>query len=245
MIKGLIFDVNGTVSDILTNEGYDDLYRVMANLLAYQGIALTAGEVRRLYFEINRNQRRSSGEEFPEFDVVALFREIIERYGTDDTFAMPKEKLRFLPQFLAEVYRAASRFKLQLYPDVREVLSSLRGRYRMAALSDGQSVWALPELREVGLLEYFECFLISSDLGYRKPDPRMFEKILERMELAASEVLFIGNDMYRDVFGARRLGIKTVFFRSNQGEQRNMGAEPDYIIDHFAQLPEAVRFLEQ
>ena len=142
---------------------------------------------------------------------------------------MPKEKLQALPGFLAEAYRAASRFKLQLYPDVLKVLSALRGHYRMAALSDGQSVWAIPELRSVGLLEYFDPVLISSDLGYRKPDPRMFEKTLDKMNLAPSEVLFIGNDMYRDVFGAHHLGIKTVFFKSNQGEQRNMGAEPDYL----------------
>ena len=58
MIKGLIFDINGTVTDILTNEGYDDIYRVMANLLDYQGITLSADEVRRLYFEINKRQRR-------------------------------------------------------------------------------------------------------------------------------------------------------------------------------------------
>ena len=57
-------------------------------------------------------------------------------------------------------------------------------------------------------------------------------------------MIFVGNDMYRDVFGANRLGIKTVFFKSNQGEQRKSGAEPDYIIYDFRQLPEAVRFLE-
>lgn len=243
MIKGLIFDINGTVTDILTNEGYDDIYRVMANLLDYQGITLSADEIRRLYFEINKRQRRCSGEEFPEFNAVGVFREIIELYGTDYTFSMPKEKLQALPGFLAEAYRAASRFKLQLYPDVLKVLSALRGHYRMAALSDGQSVWAIPELRSVGLLEYFDPVLISSDLGYRKPDPRMFEKTLDKMNLAPSEVLFIGNDMYRDVFGAHHLGIKTVFFKSNQGEQRNMGAEPDYIICNFSRLPEAIRFL--
>ncbi len=93
MIKGLIFDINGTVTDILTNEGYDDIYRVMANLLDYQGITLSADEVRRLYFEINKRQRRCSGEEFPEFDAAGVFREIIELYGTDYTFSMPKEKL--------------------------------------------------------------------------------------------------------------------------------------------------------
>ena len=150
-----------------------------------------------------------------------------------------------LPLLLAETFRAASRFKLELYPGVREVLDELRPRYRMAALSDGQSVWALPELRSVGLEKYFDPVIVSGDLGFRKPDPRMFELLLSQMELSPDEILFVGNDMYRDIFGAGQLGIRTVFFRSNQGDQRPAGREPDYIIYRFSELPEAVRFLSK
>jgi len=244
MIKGLFFDLNGTVIDIMTNEYTDDLYRVMSNLLGYQGVFLAPDEVKRLFFENNKRQRKSSPEKYPEFDAVEIFREILEDCGTDYTRTLPETKLEVLPGFLAETFRAASRFRLQLYPDVLPVLNALREKYRLSALSDGQALWALPELRAVGLDGYFDPVIISSDLGCRKPDVRMFEMMLKKTGFHASEVLFIGNDMYRDVFGASQLGIKTVFFRSNQGEQRSMGAEPDYIIYRFSELPEAVRFLE-
>lgn len=243
MIKGLVFDINGTVTDILTDESNGEIYRVISNLLDYQGIELAPDDLRSLYFEINKRQRRTSPEKYPEFDVVELFREIVCLYGSDYTCSMPKHKLELLPEFLAEAFRAASRFRLQLYPGVLEVLESLCRDYRLAALSDGQSVWAIPELRSVGLLDYFDPVIVSSDLGYRKPDRRMFELVLAQLEMTQEEVLFVGNDMYRDVFGAARLGIKTVFFRSNQGEQRKSGAEPDYIIYDFKELPEAIRFL--
>lgn len=246
MIRGLVFDINGTTTDILTDEGYDDMYRVLGNFLDYQGIALRPEEIRRLYFEGNqrqRQERRQSGEAFPEFDVVALFREIVERFGSDYTRSLPEEKRRVLPGILAEVFRAASRFRLEPYPDVHRVLDELRQEYRLAALSDGQGVWGIPELRSVGLANYFDPVIISSDLGFRKPDRRMFELALEKLQLAADEVIFIGNDMRRDVLGAKQADIKTVFFKSNQGEQRPQGAEPDYIIHRFAELPSAVRFL--
>ncbi len=243
VIRGLIFDINGTVIDILTNEGEENIYRVLSNFLDYQGIALSPDELRRLYFEINKRQRRESAEEYPEFDVKALFAEIVDRHATAFTHALPKPKRKVLPEVLAELFRAASRFRLEPYPDVRRVLDELREDYRLAALSDGQSLWALPELRSAGLAGYFDPVLISSDLGYRKPDKRMFELMLVKMDLAPSEVLFVGNDMYRDVFGANRLDIRTVFFKSNQGDHRKSGAEPDYIIYNFSELPEAVRFL--
>lgn len=244
MIKGLLFDINGTVTDILTNESYDDIYRVLGNFLDYQGISLSPDELRRLYFDLNKQQRKGSAEEFPEFDVEKIFKEIVRRYGTGFTHSLPKERRKALPAMLADVFRAASRFKLQLYPDVLEVLEKLRESYRLAAVSDGQSLWALPELRSVGLDGFFDPVIISSDFGYRKPDVRLFEAALMGMNLAPSEVLFVGNDMYRDVYGASRLGIRSVFFKSNQGDHRKSGAEPDYIIYNFSELPEAIRFLE-
>ena len=72
----------------------------------------------------------------------------------------------------------------------------------------------------------------------------MFEWALEKMELPASEVLFVGNDMYRDVYGAKESGMPCVFFKSNQGDHRNHGAEADYIIYDFRELPRAIEFLD-
>lgn len=245
MIKGLIFDVNGTMADILTDESSEEVYRVLSNFLDYQGISLSPGDVKRLYFDANKRQRRTSPEKFPEFDVVAIFRELLENHATAYTADLPEEKLNVLPLILAEIFRAASRFKLQLYPGVREVLDDLRGRYQLAVLSDGQTAWAVPELRSAGLLDFFNPVIVSGDLKFCKPDRRMFELALSEMRLSAPEVLFVGNDMYRDVFGAHEAGLKTIFFKSNQGEQKYRGAEPDYIIYDFRQLPEAIRFLSR
>ena len=244
MIRGLIFDINGTTTDILTNEGHDEIFRTLANFLDYQGIAISPDELRELYFAINKRQRKESGEEFPEFDAVAIFKEIIDQRASSYTERLPSDKLRFLPDICAEVFRAASRFKLELYPGVLPTLAALKPKYQLAALSDGQSVWGLPELHSVGLDGYFDPLFISSDFGYRKPDPRLFAQIVKRMGLKATEVIFIGNDMYRDVFGAKTAGLKTVFFKSNQGDQRSRGAEADYIIYHFPELLEAVHFFE-
>ena len=47
----------------------------------------------------------------------------------------------------------------------------------------------------------------------------MFESVLAAMKMGPAEVLFVGNDMYRDIYGAKELGMKTVFFKSNQGTQ--------------------------
>ncbi|MBN2810024.1 MAG: hypothetical protein JXR80_11080 [Deltaproteobacteria bacterium] len=53
--------------------------------------------------------------------------------------------------------------------------------------------------------------------------------------------LFVGNDMYRDIYGTRKLGIKTVFFKSNQGLQEKDDVESDFLIDDFLELLHAIK----
>lgn len=244
MIKALIFDINGTIVDILTDESMEEIYRVMSGIMAYQGIDLDPENFRDIFWELNKRQRRDSKEEYPEFNVTAIFSDIIREHGSAYTFAMPDEIQRALPAFLAQSFRSLSLLKLEAYPGAINILESLSKKYRMAAVSDGQAVWAWPELHRTGIARFFEKVVISSDLGFRKPDPRMFKTALDAMNLTPDEVLFIGNDMFRDVLGPKQMGIRTVFFKSNQGDQKARGAEPDYIIYSFNQLPEAIRFLE-
>lgn len=244
IVKGIIFDTNGTLSDIRTNEWDDDVYRVISNLLSYQGILLDAGVVKYFYAQAIKEQRAACVDRYPEFDAIAIFHGIVAQHATDFTRALPPEKLAQLPRLLAETHRAASRSRLQLYPGVEETIRRLHATYRLAIVSDGQTAYARPELHAVGLAGYFDPIVISGDLGYRKPDPRIFTAALTAMKLSPSEVLFVGNDMYRDIHGAQRLKMKTVFFKSNQGTQEKEGVEPDYIIYSFPELLNAVRFFE-
>lgn len=241
--KGIIFDINGTLTDIHTDEGYEEIYRAISHFLTYRGIYLHRWEVRDAYFQLMDEQRDACGEKYPEFDAVGIWREFLRRYSPK-----PKRKLPAsdpMPRFLAEMYRGISRFRLTLYPEVKAVLDELRPHFKMAAVSDGQSAWAMPELKAVGLDGYFNPVIVSGDFGYRKPDRRLFHAALSEMGFSPEQVIFVGNDMYRDVFGAGRLGMKTVFFSSNQGQKEMAGVAPDYIIYRFAELWQALDFLKE
>jgi putative hydrolase of the HAD superfamily len=175
---------------------------------------------------------------------VAIFGDIVTQHSSGFTRALPADKLAQLPVMLAQAHRAASRFRLAPYPGVEETLRQLHAKYRLAVVSDGQSAWAVPELHAVGLAGYFDPIVISGDFGYRKPDERLFSAALSAMNVAPSEALFVGNDTLRDVFGGHRLGMKTVFFESNQCSRDKDGVEPDYVIRAFPELLNAIRFFE-
>lgn len=237
--KALLFDINGTVTHILTSETDEDLYRVTANFLNFHGVMVSPGELKALYFDLNRRQRHESSEEFPEFDVEKIFQSVIDEYK--EVHTLPAD----LARQTAVVFRAASCFRLEPYTGVTEVLTMMKKQYRLAAVSDGQSLWARPELRAAGLEKFFEFVIVSGDHGFRKPDKRMFDLALERLQISPSEAVYVGNDMYRDISGAGNAGMKTVFFKSDQGDHDFAGHDPDYIIYNFNELPRAVEFLEK
>ena len=241
-IRALLFDVNGTLIDIETDEGLEEIYRAIAHFLMYQGIFLHRGEVRDLYFQIMQQQRVQSAETFAETDVVEVWREFLRIKASDSTRSLPPAKREQLPLFLAELHRAIARKRLRPYPEVPETLNQLRLRYHLAVVSDAQSAYALPELRAVGLLHYFNPIIVSGDYGFRKPDPRLFQKALDALKVRPEQALFFGNDIYHDIFGAQQVGMKAIFISSNQGNRSSQTITPDYTICSFAQVPQAVKY---
>jgi putative hydrolase of the HAD superfamily len=237
-IRAVVFDANGTLVRILTEDGMDQIFRAAAHFLTYQGIDLHRHQVRDLYFRIMKEQQTDSPQEHPEFDAVGVWRSIIEGHRTDFTRSLPAQKLEQMPLFLAEMSRGIARRRLGLYPHVREVLDVLRERYPLALVTDAQSAYSRGELHHVGLLDYFDPIIVSGDHGYRKPDRRLFQFALDGMEVAAENTLYVGNDMHRDIFGARRVGMKTVLFDSDQGTKVHLDCVPDYTITDFRELLE-------
>ena len=63
------------------------------------------------------------------------------------------------------------------------------------------------------------------------------------MKLGPSEVIYVGNDMYRDIYGANRLGIKTIFLDSNQGAKSYENVAPDYFAHRFEDVLKGVKAL--
>ena len=236
-IKAVLFDVNGTLVDIRTEEN-DAVFRAVANVLSYSGVALRRAEVRAAYADLMAEQRSASGEQHPEFDVVAIWAQVLEQHATERTRGLPPAKRAWLPLHLAETQRAVSRRRLRRSPYVRTVLDALAARFPLAVVTDGQSAWARAELHAVGLDRYFDPVVVSGDHGYRKPDRRLFERALAHLGVAPEHAVYVGNDMHRDVYGAREAGMTTIMFTSGQGTQTYRDTRPDHVVhDHRALLP--------
>ena len=85
----------------------------------------------------------------------------------------------------------------------------------------------LRDLEEQELLPRLDAVVFSSEVGVRKPRREIFERALEKLDVAPERALFVGDRLDADVRGARELGMRTVqamWFRAEEDER----VEPDF-----------------
>lgn len=95
-------------------------------------------------------------------------------------------------------------------------------------------------LEEVNLLEFFSTRVYSSAVRYMKPHRRIFELALREFDLPADRILFVGDRVDKDVFGALRVGMDTALFARDDRKPRR-GAQPHHVINCLTQIPALVR----
>ena len=109
-------------------------------------------------------------------------------------------------------YRRAREATLLVYPNVNKTLIELiKMGIKLAVVSDAPSREAWMRIYYLNLHHVFDLVLTFDDVGERKPSPKGFEMALEKLGIKTDEALMIGDWPERDVVGASKLGIKTIY----------------------------------
>lgn len=133
------------------------------------------------------------------------------------------EQLRFMgiEQFnedLITEFNQAFMFGFRPYttvlPGARECLQHLADNgYKLAVVSNSLGTNTRIDLEITGLISFFDQIVISSEVGWRKPHPKIFQRVLEVLEVEPSEVVFVGDNPTEDINGAIEAGMHPVAVR--------------------------------
>jgi len=142
-----------------------------------------------------------------------------------------------LIQELIELRKNHVLTRFRLYDNVISVLSTLRKNYKLALVSNC-FVGLSDILRALNLTHFFECIILSYEVGVKKPDRRIYLEALQRLKLRPEESVFV-SDAISDLEGAREVGLKTILIR--QGEHTTHGAKdlnfkPDFRCKHISEI---------
>jgi len=121
------------------------------------------------------------------------------------------------------------------YADALPALERLGSSYVLALATNGPADVQMTKLRASGLQRFFPLVVASSEIGFGKPDPRIFRAALERMKLPAAEVLVVGDSLEKDVAGSAAAGLRCVWVNRTRAK-RTSGPAPAFEIESLAEL---------
>ncbi len=126
-----------------------------------------------------------------------------------------REKQAQYPEYAEAVELYRSRWREMLtdeVPGMRQLLSELPAAgYQLFGLTNW-SMETFPEAREhFGILQMIDRYVVSGAEGLVKPDPRLFQVLLDRYQLKAEECLFI-DDNPDNVAAAKGMGMQGIVF---------------------------------
>ena len=141
---------------------------------------------------------------------------------------------------LEKWYRSAMVRQVEPDAEVNELLARLNDQgVAWGIVTNGASTQH-GKCKAAGLDELAPFIIVSGEVGYHKPDQRIFRDALEATGLKAPEqIMFIGDNPLADIDGAKRFGMKAAWVR--RGRQYPKGLQPpDHIIDRVIEVRDIV-----
>jgi putative hydrolase of the HAD superfamily len=243
-VRGILFDFGHTLVDFRrTQEALHEAYeqiRARIEAVAYMEVPELLDLVERVAGGVDRLVTQSYEERrMEELDQAALFREALGAIGFD----LPDDVIHHIVALDHTAYSNS----LAVDPEVLETLDALRAEgYRLGLVSNLTLVPNLvrQDLDRMGLADRLDAMAFSSEVGVRKPDPRIFREALDRLGTEPAETIFVGDRLYDDVSGAQAVGMRGILTRQFRQED-DPDFAPDAVIENLKELPDVVERLSR
>jgi putative hydrolase of the HAD superfamily len=222
-IKAVILDFGGTLVDGALN--WDPYHENIRSYLASHGYNVPMRELKKaLRTTLSELEKfRATGKEMAFEEVYGLFLRRLSVLYDDEML-----------EYLHENFR--KHYETEFFSCVESVLEELASKYKVALLSNTMSDQPILLLEESGFDRFFDVMHCSSMLGVRKPNPEIFDIVLNDLGVHPVEAVHVGDSVEADMYGARESGITGVWIKTPDQPLWN-----GHAISSICELP---RFLE-
>ncbi len=148
------------------------------------------------------------------------YRELARRHGLDEGIAEQANA----------IFRRA-RNRVTPYDEVVEVLSQLRARFRLVAVSNGNA-----QIEHTPLAGCFDHAFMAEAVGAAKPDPALFYAASRATGIPLAEAAHVGDDPLRDVAAALQVGMHAVWINREGTDWPETLSPPDVQVSNLHQL---------
>nr|MDO8099103.1 HAD family hydrolase [Candidatus Njordarchaeota archaeon] len=130
---------------------------------------------------------------------------------------------------------------IEMEREVPKILQDLRSKRKLGLITNfahPPSIYKI--LSKFDLRKFFDVIVVSREVGWVKPSPKIFKAALSSLKMRSSQCVFVGDDAEADIKGAKGVGMKTIFI-SKKGSTCQ---EADATIRHITELKSTIQKLE-
>jgi len=235
MITTILFDLMGTLveeTERSANLRSETQIKAIHESLTKDGIVVNWDSFRKEYEEARRLQMAASKKSLKEYDMCQRISTVLSVFS------------HTVPPTSAYVRRALDAYMgmwidtLTVDEAVYPVLKELKERYKLGMVTNNPySPGVHRTLDRFNLRPFFATVVVSSDCGWRKPSSYIFEAALHNLSSNPMETIFFGDDCEGDIYGARQVGMRTVY-KSMKGDRCEMA---DFTIESLIELPPIIK----
>jgi putative hydrolase of the HAD superfamily len=139
---------------------------------------------------------------------------------------------------IAADYSSIIDSSLSYFPNAEDTLGQLvKKGVKLALLTNGGGESQQEKINRFGFSRYFPVRLIEGELGFGKPDQRVFETAMNKLDTTPGQTWMVGDDLQRDIAGAQKMGIYSIWCDyGRNGLHQGTKVKPDKIINNIAEL---------
>ena len=240
-IHGAIFDLGSTLIrfdgdwPILLQDSLD----LLIDQLQEDGLDFDRSDFRSAFecaLEAYDHQRQSNQ---LERSTASLLQETLSTFGHEEI--SPDILRRGLKRFYS-----VSETHWQPMPALHAVLDELQEEGRMLGLisnaGDAENVQRLIDKAEIR--DYFDPIIISAAIGIRKPDPILFEMVLDQWQVNPESIVMIGDRLEADILGAQNTGIHQIWLKPEAEVSAATQIIPEKVTGKLVDIPGLIREFE-
>lgn len=111
--------------------------------------------------------------------------------------------------------------EIHLYDGVKEMILNLKRKgMKIGLITDGRPEGQRAKIEALKLEELVDEIIVTDELGgteFRKPNPLAFETMKERLDVAYSEMCYVGDNINKDFIAPQKLGMHAIWFKNQDG----------------------------
>ncbi len=154
---------------------------------------------------------------------------------------VPGIKLDF--DWIREIYFKYHEKYVELYPGVIDLLKYIKEKGKhIGIISDIDNDYMEFQLNAFGIKDLFDSITTSQEVRAYKPNPEIFQKALNKAKIEGKEAIYIGDNYWRDIIGAKKFDMTTVLVGTPPDDKFIINnIKPDYVISKISEFRNLIK----